>query len=187
MGLAIHYSGYILEKGKIISLKDEVADICKSLNWQTYTFDDDEIKGIAFAPERSEPVFLTFNPAGRMLSPVSILTKDIYDDIQVPKELYYTTSTKTEYAGIEAHIAIIKLLKYISQKYLRDFTLDDEGYYWETNDEQLLRERFDKYRKIGDAVYEALTDIPNAGSETGESLVERIEKILKEKLGGNGS
>lgn len=185
MGLAIHYSGYITEKEKIVSLVKEVTDICQSLDWQFHTFGDDEIEGVSFAPQGSEPVFLTFNPAGRLLSPVSILTKDIYDDILVPKELYFTTSTKTEYAGVEAHIAIIKLLKYLSKKYLKDFTLDDEGYYWETNDEQLLRERFNEYRKLGDAVYNALKDLPASNSETAESLADRIERILKERFGGN--
>ena len=93
MGLSIHYSGYIRNKELLDSLIEEVTDICKSLGWNTHTFDDDEIKGVSFAPEGSEPVFLTFNREGRTLSPINILVKDIYDDIRVPKELFFTTST----------------------------------------------------------------------------------------------
>ncbi|HUZ61650.1 MAG TPA: hypothetical protein VMU83_22930 [Hanamia sp.] len=64
MSLSIHYSGYFLKKEMLDPLIEEVTDICKSLNWESHTFDDDEIKGVCFAPERSEPVFLTFNKKG---------------------------------------------------------------------------------------------------------------------------
>ncbi|HET7116218.1 MAG TPA: hypothetical protein VFI29_06990, partial [Hanamia sp.] len=123
MGLSIHYTGYILNKEMLDPLMEEVADICKSLNWESHTFDDDEIKGVCFAPEGSEPVFLTFNKNGRTLSPINILVKDIYDGARLDKDLIFTTSTKTQYAGADAHIAIIKLLKHLSKKYLKDFTL----------------------------------------------------------------
>ena len=184
MGLSIHYTGYILNKDMLGPLIEEVTDICNSLNWESHSFDDDEIKGVCFAPKRSEPVFLTFNKMGRTLSATNILVKDIYDDIRVPKESIYTISTKTQYAGIDAHIAIIKLLKHISKKYLKDFTLTDEGYFWETDDENILRQQFEKCDAAIDSVCEALNNLPNATGETPESLAERIEKLLREKFGG---
>ena len=184
MGLSIHYTGYILNKDMLGPLIEEVTDICKSLNWESHTFDDDEIKGVCFAPKGSEPVFLTFNKKGRTLSPTNILIKDIYDDIRVSKESIYTTSTKTQYAGVDAHIAIIKLLKHISKKYLKDFTLIDEGYYWETDDETILQKQFQKYNAAIDSVCEVLKNLPAATGETPESLAERLEKLLREKFGG---
>jgi hypothetical protein len=184
MGLSIHYSGYILNKEMLDPLIEEVTDICKSLNWESHIFDEKELKGVCFAPKRSEPVFLTFNENGRIFSPTNILLKDIYDDIRVPKESIYTTSTKTQYAGADAHIAIIKLLKHISKKYLKEFTLTDEGYYWETDDEKILQEQFEKYNSALDSVGEALNNLPSAVGETPESLAERLEKLLREKFGG---
>lgn len=184
MGLSIHYSGYILKKEMLDPLIEEVTDICKSLNWVSHTFDDDEIKGVCFAPEGSEPVFLTFNKEGRTLSPINILAKDIYDDIQISKNLIFTTSTKTQYAGVDTHIAIVKLLKHLSKKYLTNFTLTDEGYYWETGDKKILREQFEKYSAAMHTFCEALKDLPPNQGETAESLGDRLERLLIEKFGG---
>ena len=184
MGLAIHYSGYLQHKEMLDPLIEEVTDICKELGWPTHSFDDDAIKGVSFAPEGSEPVFLTFNHEGRTLSPLSILTKDIYDGVQIPKELIYTTSTKTQYAGMEAHIAVIRLLKYLSTKYLKDFTLSDEGNYWETGDEKILSRQFDRYNGAMDMFSAVLKDLPAVPGETAASLAERLERLLKKRLEG---
>ena len=67
MVLSIHYSGYIRNKKLLDPLIAEIKDICETLGWAPQTFDDDEIKGICFAPEGSDPVFLTFNRNGRFL------------------------------------------------------------------------------------------------------------------------
>lgn len=183
MGLSIHYSGYILNKKMLDPLIEEVADVAKTLGWASHTFDDEDIKGVSFAPEGSEPVFLTFNNEGRMLSPISIICKDIYDNIELDKELMFTTSTKTQFAGMEAHIAIIDFLKHISKKYLKNFTMRDEGNYWETGDKKLLSEQFNMYEAAMDVFSEALKDIPTSPGENTESLVERLEKLLREKFG----
>lgn len=184
MGLSIHYSGYILNKEMLDLLIEEVSDICETLDWSTHVYDNDEIKGVSFAPEGSEPVFLTFNDEGRTLSPISIITKDIYDGVSLDKELMFTTRTKTQFAGIEAHIAIIRLLKHLSKKYLRDFTLTDEGSYWETGDVKILQKQFENYNAAMDIFSEAIRHIPGISGETPESLAERLERLLREKFGG---
>ena len=123
MGLSIHYSGCILKEEMLDSLIEEVSDVAKTLGWTTHIFNDKNIKGVSFAAEGSEPVFLTFNAEGRMLSPINIMCKEIYEDAQLDKDLLFTASTKTQFAGMAAHIAIIDLLKHLSKKYLKEFTL----------------------------------------------------------------
>lgn len=185
MGLSIHYSGYIFKKEMLDPLIDEVSEICKTLDWDSHVFEDDEIKGVSFAPKGSEPVFLTFNNAGRMLSPVSIIAKDIYDGVRFDKELMFTTSTKTQFAGIDAHISMIRLLKHLSKKYLRDFILKDEGSYWETGDEKILQQQFDNYNAAMDIFCKGLQDLPAISGESQESIVDRLEKLLRKRFGGN--
>ena len=77
-----------------------------------------QLNGICFSPKESEPICFTFLPGGRLCSPLNLINKDIYDGNQLDKELIYTASTKTQYAGIDAHVAIIKLLRYLKDKYL---------------------------------------------------------------------
>ena len=116
MGLSIHYSGEIISREMIDPLIEEVSDVAKTVGWVSYVFNDEDVKGVSFAPEKSEPVFLTFNHDGRILSPFNIICKDIYDDVRLKKEWIFTASTKTQFAGMESHIAIIHFLKHLSKK-----------------------------------------------------------------------
>ena len=183
MGLSIHYSGILRDKKLLAHLIEEVKEISETLDWTPHIIDDKDLKGIAFAPKGSEPVFLTLVQNIRLLPPMIILTKGIYDGVRFDKELMFTTSTKTQYAGPDAHIAIIKLLKHISANYLQSFTLSDEGNYWETGDEKILYAQFKKYEKALHFVQKSLQDFTAVPGETASSLAERIEKILKEKFG----
>lgn len=185
MGLSIHYSGYIFNKEMLDPLIDEVSEICKTLDWDSHVFEDDEIKGVSFAPKGSEPVFLTFNNAGRMQSPVSIIAKDIYGGVGLDLELMFTISTKTQFAGIDAHISIIRLLKHLSKKYFRGFILKDEGSYWETGGEKILQQQFDNYNAAMDIFCKELQDLPAISGESQESIADRLEKLLRKKFGGN--
>jgi hypothetical protein len=114
MGLSIHYSGHLLDKKLLEPLIEEVKDVCESLDWTPQIIDDDEIQGVCFAPKGSETVFLTFNQNGRLLSPVNLFVREVYDGTQLDKDLIFITSTKTKYGGSDAHIAIIKLLKHVA-------------------------------------------------------------------------
>ena len=180
MGLSIHYSGYIMKEEMLDPLIEEVADICQTLSWASHTFDDKNIKWICLSPKGSEPVFLTFNAEGRTLSPVHIIVSDIYDGVRFDKDSKFTISTKTQYAGADAHMAIIKLLKYISSKYLKHFTLFDEGNYWETGDEKVLLQQFARYEAALDAFTDVLKGMHSVHGESAESLADRLERIFKE-------
>ncbi len=182
MGLSIHYSGYVINKAMIIPLIEEVEDIGKALNWSTHIIDDEEIKGISFAPKGSEPVLLFFNADGRIVS-LANLVGQLIPEID-EETILFTASTKTQYAGADAHIAIIKFLKHLSKKYFRNFTLYDEGYYWETGDENILRKQFQNYQAAIDTFCESLKDFRSGSDETVESLADRLERFLKEKFGG---
>ncbi len=130
MGLSIHYSGKIKDYSLIDAMRTEVEDICKSLNWEHQLFDIKsstvksgtsnpvkntpyDVKGISFTPEESETVFLTFLPDGTLCSPVKL----IYYDPATNDLMIEVVHTKTQFAGPDIHIAILKLLHYIKEKY----------------------------------------------------------------------
>jgi hypothetical protein len=185
MGLSIHYSGTIKEMALLEKLITEAGDICKSLQWDFGLLDGnntDKIKGIYFSPKECEPLFLTFLPNGRLCSPVNLMNRNIYDGYTLDKELLYTTSTKTQFAGIDAHKAIIKLLQYLKEQYFSVFELTDEGMYWETNDEEVLQSQFHKYEFALNSVTAALSEMKWVPGETATSLAGRIEEILKKKF-----
>lgn len=185
MGLSIHYYGQISQPERIDELITEVADICQSFDWKSQIIREpnaDKLNGICFAPEGSEPVFLTFLPGGRMCSPINLMCRDIYQENGEESELLYTTSTKTQYAGFDAHVAIIKFLRYLKEKYFALFEMMDEGMYWETNDEKILRSQFDKYEFALNAFTAALSEMKAVPGESAISLADRIEEMIKKKL-----
>lgn len=183
MGLSFHYNGYIKNREDIPALVEETADICSSMNWKHRFISNEELEGLCFSPENSEPVFLTFTPEGRLCSPVNLMMKDIYDGEQLDRELLFTTSTKTQYAGAEAHMAIMRLLRYLGKKYFSVFEVSDEGCFWETDDPKILQKQFGRYNAALDAVTGVLSNLDAVPGETPASLVERIERVLRNMQG----
>lgn len=96
-----------------------------------------------------------------------------------------TVSTKTQFAGPDAHIAVLNLLQYLKDKYFSVFELTDEGNYWETKDKETLLAQFSKYNFLFDVVADALNDFKSAPGETIKSLADRLEEFLKNRLGPN--
>ncbi|CAN5423911.1 hypothetical protein BH10BAC2_BH10BAC2_18800 [soil metagenome] len=160
-------------------LTEEVKDIAIDLEWQHFLFDDEDLKGICFSPEECEPVFLTFTTNNKLCSPVSIMYNQPGDPF------YYTIFTKTQFAGIDVHITVLKLLYYLQQKYFADFELEDEGLYWNVWDEKILQQQFDKYNYALNIVTSALENFQSIPGETVLSLAERLEQWLKERLGND--
>lgn len=186
MGLSIHYSGTIRNISLVEQLIEETTDVCESMHWKYCVIrepDDEGVNGIMFSPENCEPVFLTFLRNRRMCSPINLKYKASYAANGLDPELIYTTSAKTQFAGPATHIALLKFLKYLKEKYFETFEMDDEGYYWETNDKKILLQRFDEYNYLLNAVGNVLSDIEYKPGETIDSLADRIEEVLKKKFG----
>lgn len=172
MGLSIHYNGAIRDMDSIPAMVEEVKDVCESLQWTYHLFNDKNFTGICFSPPECEPVFLTFNNTPELACPIKW---------QFKIEPVNFISTKTQFAGIEVHIALLKFLKHLADKYFAVFEMDDEGGYWNTWDEAVLKKQFDRYNFLLDAMAEALRDFKLEPGENALGLVERLEKFLGER------
>jgi len=196
MGLTIHYNGKFNEKASLTEMINEVKDISEIYKWQYVIYKDqfpedsfnndsfdDNIYGISFMPQGSEPVFLCFLSNGRMSSPdhLKYFGNNAHES---EKKYLYMLSTKTQYAGSDIHMLIINFIKYISRKYLKEFNVIDEGKYWETGDEKLLEETFSRYNNLLDSVGFALENIPFKSNETFEEYFTRILKLIHNKHKG---
>jgi len=194
MGLSIHYWGKIKDYGLIDDLTTEVEDICKSLNWRYQVFDTKksklkpgqknkkyiphDVKGISITPPECETAFLTFLPDGTLCCPVKLIYYDpVTNDLMIE-----ATSVKTQFAGPDTHIALLKLLHFLKEKYFESFEVNDEGDYWGKWDEKILLSQFTRYNFLLDKVATALQNVKLAPGETAESLGDRIEEILKKKF-----
>mgnify|MGYP001607375097 FL=1 len=195
MGLSIHYQGRIKDNALIDEMTEEVADVCNSMGWKYHLmevvdtekpesnthhirYSPEDVKGITFSPEECEPVILTFLPDGMLVNWVKLIHYDhLTNDLAIE-----WVHTKTQFAGPDTHIAVVKLLHYISEKYFSFFELSDEGLYWGTWDEKILLSQFAKYNSLLDKMTAALQNVKLAPGETVENLADRIEEILKKKF-----
>ncbi len=196
MGLSFHFSGRIANPASLPELIEEIQDIAKTYNWKYFVFDrefpensfgkpdyNEKIYGICFTPPNSETVDVCFLSNGRMSS-VSHLKFWGKTDVQAEDKYLYMLSVKTQYAGVETHQFIIQLFRYLDKKYFADFTLVDEGQYWETNDEALLKTTFKRYTDLINGFASAIETIPIRADENIESYFERLLKLLNDKRSG---
>jgi hypothetical protein len=193
MSLTFHYNGTINKDASLSELIDEVKDIAEIYNW-AYTIyedkfpedsfnnslNDGKIYGISFTPPNSETVNICFLSNGRMSSFPNLKFWGESNDEQQKKYLYML-SAKTQFAGSTTHKLIVHLLKYLSKKYLNEFNVIDEGNYWETGDEVLLEQTFEKYNYFLNAVGDALEYTPLKDGEDFETYFLRIMKQINDR------
>jgi hypothetical protein len=191
MGLCFHYSGKIKDEHLIKDLVGEVADIADSLKWDRVIFgndslekfngefiNDEEFSGISITPPECETVFLCFMKDGNLYNPVSWQFYE-EDPVQFPIGFTTTLSVKTQYAGIEVHKILINLFRHLGNKYLSDLQIMDEGYYWETDDEEVLKEKFRLYEGLVDSFTLALDCTTVQKGETFEDYIIRVAGKVK--------
>lgn len=205
MGISIHYRGRIDKMETIDKLADELEDFAQSLGWRSHHWKEDfsapntarisrergEIRVVGHAPLRGislfphkkcEPLWLTFNPNGYLVDVVAIATMA---EREVKLEKSWRT-TKTQFAPIEVHIAIVKLLQYVKKRYIADLDVDDDGGYWESGDVIELKRRIDSVNHALDILQTALSANHSelSGAKSLGDLAQIMERIFKKELRG---
>ena len=200
MGLSIHYRGRLKTPDLISSITDELVDICLSLGWEISLLDEDfsmentselvptekgvkitghlPLKGVGIAPgDGCERVSFFFDRGGNLIAPLTMVISGPVKD-----ELPWV-AVKTQSAPLDIHITLIKLFRYLKKKYFEIFEVSDEGSYWETGDEVLLRKKMEFLAGKIDAVGKTLSEV-DLGSDPDISpheLADRIEELLRER------
>ena len=193
MGLSFHYSGRIANPDSLPELIEEIEDIAKVYKWKYFVFDrqfpentvgkpeyTDLLYGICITPPGCETVDICFLSNGRMSS-VSHLQFWGQSDNAKEKEYLYMLSVKTQYAGVDLHLFIIQLFRYLNQKYFADFTMSDEGEYWETNDVIVLKKNFKRYTELIDGFASAIQNQPIKTDEDIETYFLRLMKQIHDQ------
>ena len=154
-------------------LAEEVKDVCAVLGWRYREDNNDVAKGFLFSPPECEPFLFTFRPDGQLVNKLYL---------QYNIEPSNTVSVKTQFAGMDVHVAAIKLLKHLAKRYFAVFEVSDEGGYWETMDEAVLAKKFGLYDRLMNTVQKVLTEFPAQNDKTKEGFVQRLKAFLQERL-----
>jgi len=198
MGVTIHFQGTLKNAKMVYALVDELIDISKSMNWHWDVIDEDwskpstaklskesdvteivghlSLKGISINLHPDcEPLSLFFNSTGRLTNPMSIL---LGQDVKKRKQDDYSF-VKTQFAPPEVHITIVKLLKYLKQRYMPDLNVIDEGEYWQSEDKEKL---IKKIAFLNDKMAEISVILSEMAVEAIEKSCEKLAAILEERL-----
>lgn len=180
MGITIHYQGKIRSIDKIPELIAEMRDLAETAGWEYSIINicqKSSLRGISLdVHPQCESFSLTFAEGGGLISYFNYQDIPGRKGVKEVKPLF----VKTQFAGVETHILIIRLLEYVKKKYIPDLEIDDEGEYWQRRDINLLREKFNflnkALRKIEDLL--STEKLPADVTSNGE-LLDRIEEILR--------
>jgi len=191
VGLSFHYKGKLKNPQSLKKMIEEVTDICKANKWEFAVFDDtfpnntftikpnkEKVYGIFFTPPKCETVDLTFLSNGRLCAAYNLQLNKNLENLEEDMYLYFL-SVKTEYCGSRIHKLLIPIFDYLSKKYFEDFEFKDEGQYWETRDEKLLEEIFERYSNLINSFRGALEHIPILEGESIENYILRMAEIVK--------
>ena len=179
MGVTIHYKGKLNSADELDSFCEEMEDITKSMGWKYSAFnfnenDKEPLKGLIIRPhEKSEPLPFMIDKKGFLRNPF-LLEISKGDD-----EYTWFNHIKTQFAPVDVHVAVIKLLKYIQQKYISNLDVYDEGEYWQTGDEKILKRKIDFLNSVMDQLEDVLNTIEIKEGSSAESIADKIEEVLK--------
>lgn len=193
MGLSFHYKAKLKKPQSIKKMIEEVTDICKANKWPFFVLDDcfpettfsakpnrETLYGICFTPPKCEKVDLIFLSNSKLCAIQNLeLNKDL-ENLEDDVYLYYL-SVKTLYCGAEIHKLLITIFDYLNKKYFEDFEFTDEGQYWETRDETLLKATFDRYANLINRLESVVEHIHILEYETLEGYILRMTAIVKNK------
>ena len=195
MGVSIHYRGTLTDKRAIHQIIEEVEELARTMHWPFRVLDEDwgqaptveiesqeggilsldghaGLKGISFQPHpRCETVFLFFNASCVITSPIHVA---LSAEEGYPASAQWL-AVKTQFAGPDTHVVLVKLLRYLQGKYLHDLEVSDEGGYWETSDFDQLTANMNQ---VNEAIEQLTQDLQERRQDS--DIVTKIEQLLKE-------
>lgn len=192
MGLSFHYTGSIAEPELLPELVEEVLDIAKVYGWKNSIYEtsfpnnclsgvneySDKIFGVSITPPGCETIFFCFLSNGKMSSPAHLKFYGKSED-QNENPFLYLISVKTQFSNPLIHATIIQIFRHLNQRYFSDFKLSDEGQYWETNNEEILKGNFAKYDALLDSFHLGLETIPMKANESFEDYFRRLFELIE--------
>ena len=148
MGVTIHFEGQLKNEAAYQQLLEEVSSIANAEGWSSEAIES----GITtLSRVRDEQ--------GRdYVGPVKGIVISIAEDcdpvrLEFDSDLYVQEFTKTQFAGVQAHLKVLELLKAL-RPFFRDLRVEDEGEYWETGNLQGLTDHLNRAQKAIEAELE---------------------------------
>jgi hypothetical protein len=135
MGVTIHFDGQLLGEDAFRSLVSTAVAFATSHTWLTELIESEQTTLLRVGDNEEE-----WNYSGPTKGIVLYPSEDC-DPVRLEfdRDLYVQEYTKTQFAGVETHLKVLKLLTAL-KPFFRSLRVQDEGEYWETGDAETLAE-----------------------------------------------
>jgi hypothetical protein len=206
MGITIHYSGTLDDRARLAELLDAARLYCAEQRWHALQVEeriigqvertvkrierddegggteiettsalfpiDDTLRGFLITVHpKAEPLWLTFNASGEMVYYMALNDAGEYWE---NKSLF----TKTQFAGVETHIAVCEFLHWLQEHYMSALQVYDESGYYESGDVNQLTRAFDTLDTAMDQLQAALENLD--GDDQRAEYIRQIMDSLHE-------
>jgi hypothetical protein len=153
LGVTVHFEGTLKSEEAFAALGLRVGEIAKLKTWLTEKFENSEVTLSRVRANEEE-----WDYKGPTKGIILYLHEDC-DPVRLEfdRDLYIQEFVKTQFAGVAAHVELIKLLRDL-QQFFNDFIVEDEGEYWETGSEVVLTEHI---RCCNEAIAEFVSENPS--------------------------
>jgi hypothetical protein len=134
LGVTVHFEGKLSGEQAFTDLLQRVEETAKAKTWLTERFEHDEATLLRVRGEEE------WDYKGPTTGIILYLHEDC-DPVRLEfdQDRYIQEFVKTQFAGVPAHLELIKLLRDL-ERFFDDLRVEDEGEYWETNNEAVLME-----------------------------------------------
>jgi hypothetical protein len=145
MGVTIHFEGQLSGEASYQDLMSLVLAMAGAEGWRTESIASEEVILLRVRDEQN------WDDTG----PVKGVVVHLHEDcdpvrLEFDLNLYIQEFSKTQFAGAQIHIGVLKLLKAV-EPFFRILKVEDEGEWWETKDMQLLTDHFARSQKAIEA------------------------------------
>ncbi len=142
MSITVHFGGKLASLRDLDSLLSFIIYYAEEKDWVTSELKEDEKtklqpweKGVSLIIDmKIDPIHIYFDEA-----------------------LILETFCKTQFGGVEAHLEVIEFLHAI-EVFFAKFWVDDEGDYWITNDDLLLKKKIETVGIILDDIEKSIQE-----------------------------
>jgi len=199
MGVTIYYRGVLKEPRNVHDLISEVSDIARTNTWGVQVVDNawDESVSLQMVFEDGEPHFegnaglkgivLDVHPdidGLPLLFDKSGTCRSFVEMAEPARKRHGVSHVSTQYAGIDAHIRLIRFLEYIGDAYMLEWSIEDDSGYAAHRDRAKAQLVFEAVDDAIHAVTEAFSTIDMPEDITGkeEEFLSMVEDRIRTYL-----
>lgn len=176
MGITIYYKGNLNNADKRKETVDTIKYIGETAEWEVNIIDERKKNlygAVLQVHEECDPLPFLFDSTGRLRSLFWLAGYASDDDLW--------TFTKTQFAGFEAHIIIIKFLDFIKKNFISDLEVKDDTDYWTHRNSLILQKNFRQTDFLISSFGKMLSSEKfDFSAENTEILVKKIENAFEE-------